>query len=66
MLTERGLMLNLRMKPHQRSAEAAGEFTHAKNTKTIWRGGPTPPGEQGTRREYGSLQPPLKRRDSSA
>lgn len=39
---------------------------HANWEQTIWRGGPVPPEEQGTRREYGPLQTPLKRRDSSA
>lgn len=69
MLTDRGLMLNLRMKTGQWFAEAAGKFTHThtqkKQGQTIWRGVPTPPGERGTRREYGSLQTPLKRTDSS-
>lgn len=34
MLTDRGLMLNLRKKTGQWFAEAAGKFTHANKTRT--------------------------------
>lgn len=70
MLTERGLMLNLQKKTNKKlSGVCSGScwiYTGKNWEQTIWRGGPVPPEEQGTRREYGPLQTPLKRRDSSA